>query len=565
MSTSDYKSVRVPVIPLDYNSRFLAEKKEILFDYNTGQLYVVSAEDKNVIFNITDVVLEKAKEGIDLDNLIINVEGIGDVNLSEYIEYLNKYNLTLSDNDPKQYYAPTVKFDNMSIILRDGVATVAGFEHADNDTYAIKHDNQIKWIPRPDILNAAPGVTGILPEANGGTGQSNLGNVTVGCAEALSSWKYRPTTANNTFADTRVRYYIASSSMITAKPPSDGAILHLPWDSGSWDTQLFISDVDATVAVRAQNGVNDWSKSTGWKKLAFADDVPVKNGTGASGTWGINITGTATKATQDGNGANIADTYLKKAGDTVTGTLNVPTQATTDNSTKVANTAFVQSAVDNKVSQLVNSAPETLDTLNELSNVLGNDPNFATTVTNMIGQKLNKAGDTITGPILYSNTPNGDTELPNKAYVDSAINSAVVAVTQTLSDNMHAQYPVGSYIYSDKADNPATYLPYMSDTTWVQTAAGRVLIGAGTADSGTVYTAGQTGGEEKHKLTIDELAAHSHVVYAGYGSTSTAELDSPMTNRNSVSSDRITSSVGGNMPHNNMEPYKVVYIFKRAS
>ena len=55
----------------------------------------------------------------------------------------------------------------------------------------------------------------------------------------------------------------------------------------------------------------------------------------------------ATKADNDGNGANIAYTYLKKAGDTVTGTLNVPTQAITDNSTKVANTAFVQSAVNN--------------------------------------------------------------------------------------------------------------------------------------------------------------------------------------------------------------------------
>ena len=158
MSTSDYKSVRVPVIPLDYNSRFLAEKKEILFDYNTGQLYVVSAEDKNVIFNITDVVLEKVREGIDLDNLIINVEGIGDVNLSKYIEYLNKYNLTLLDNDSKQYYAPTVKFDNMSIILRDGEATVAGFKHAGNDTYAVKQDNQIKWVPRTD--------TGVLDRLN---------------------------------------------------------------------------------------------------------------------------------------------------------------------------------------------------------------------------------------------------------------------------------------------------------------------------------------------------------------------------------------------------------------
>lgn len=110
-----------------------------------------------------------------------------------------------------------------------------------------------------------------------------------------------------------------------------------------------------------------------------------------SGDISINTTiNTATKATQDGNGANIANTYLKKSGDTVTGALNVPTQATTDNSTKVANTAFVQSAVDSKVSQLVNSAPKALDTLNELSNALGNDPNFATTVTNMIGQKADK-------------------------------------------------------------------------------------------------------------------------------------------------------------------------------
>ena len=80
------------------------------------------------------------------------------------------------------------------------------------------------------------------------------------------------------------------------------------------------------------------------------------------------------------------NSYLPLTGGTVTGTLNVPTQAITDNSTKVANTAFVQSAV----SQLVNSAPATLDTLNELSNALGNDPNFATTVTNMIGQKADK-------------------------------------------------------------------------------------------------------------------------------------------------------------------------------
>lgn len=46
--------------------------------------------------------------------------------------------------------------------------------------------------------------------------------------------------------------------------------------------------------------------------------------------------------------------------------------------------------VDTKISGLVNSAPETLDTLKELSDALGNDPNFATTVANQIGTKASK-------------------------------------------------------------------------------------------------------------------------------------------------------------------------------
>lgn len=46
--------------------------------------------------------------------------------------------------------------------------------------------------------------------------------------------------------------------------------------------------------------------------------------------------------------------------------------------------------VDNKVAGLVDSAPATLDTLNELAAALGDDPNFATTVTNQIGGKVDK-------------------------------------------------------------------------------------------------------------------------------------------------------------------------------
>lgn len=51
--------------------------------------------------------------------------------------------------------------------------------------------------------------------------------------------------------------------------------------------------------------------------------------------------------------------------------------------------AYTKTEVDNKVAGIVNSAPETLDTLKELATALGNDPNFATTVSSQIGKKAN--------------------------------------------------------------------------------------------------------------------------------------------------------------------------------
>ena len=48
------------------------------------------------------------------------------------------------------------------------------------------------------------------------------------------------------------------------------------------------------------------------------------------------------------------------------------------------------SYVDSKIANIVNSAPETLDTLNELAKALGNDPNFATTISTQLGNKADK-------------------------------------------------------------------------------------------------------------------------------------------------------------------------------
>ena len=62
---------------------------------------------------------------------------------------------------------------------------------------------------------------------------------------------------------------------------------------------------------------------------------------------------------------------------------------------------------DTAISNLVDSSPATLDTLNELAAALGDDPNFATTVATNIGTKVSKSGDTMTGALTVSTSGSG--------------------------------------------------------------------------------------------------------------------------------------------------------------
>ena len=76
------------------------------------------------------------------------------------------------------------------------------------------------------------------------------------------------------------------------------------------------------------------------------------------------------------------------------------TRAAGTNNTQLATTAFVTGAI----SDLVDSAPGTLDTLNELAAALGDDAAFSTTVTNSIATKLPLAGGTLTGDLLIDSS-----------------------------------------------------------------------------------------------------------------------------------------------------------------
>jgi len=87
------------------------------------------------------------------------------------------------------------------------------------------------------------------------------------------------------------------------------------------------------------------------------------------------------------------------ASPTFTGTVTVPTPLAGSNTTAAASTAFVNTAISTAVSNLINGSGSALDTLKELADALGNDANFASTVTTNLALKAPLASPTFTGTV----------------------------------------------------------------------------------------------------------------------------------------------------------------------
>ena len=108
---------------------------------------------------------------------------------------------------------------------------------------------------------------------------------------------------------------------------------------------------------------------------------------------------------------NVAAAGAVMEGDTSTASMSFVVDEdnmASDLDTKVPTQQSVKAYVDTSVAGVVDSAPATLDTLNELAAALGDDANFATTVSTSIGEKLPKAGGTMTGNIVFNSTQTFD-------------------------------------------------------------------------------------------------------------------------------------------------------------
>ena len=175
-----------------------------------------------------------------------------------------------------------------------------------------------------------------------------------------------------------------------------------------------------------------------------------------------------------------------------------------------------------------------------------NDPTDSTQAANKnyVDKMLPKTGGAMTGAINMGTnritdlgTPAANTDAATKGYADLAA------------------YPVGAIYISTISTSPAS----LFGGTWEQLK-DRFLLGAG-----DTYSAGSTGGEAAHTLTVAEMPSHSHEVRcvrynsgAGPNVTGNGSLKY-------VHETFSTYSSGGDKPHNNMPPYLAVYMWKRVA
>ena len=139
--------------------------------------------------------------------------------------------------------------------------------------------------------------------------------------------------------------------------------------------------------------------------------------------------------------------------------------------------------------------------------------------------------------------------------------TTLTGVTATISN----AYPVGSlYMNATNSTNPATLLGF---GTWSSFGAGRVLIGIDSGDT-DFDTAEETGGSKTHTLSVAELPAHSHTISGNISRSGHSyehhQYNSRMPGENFDTNPSVSNTGSGNA-HNNVQPYIVVYMWKRTA
>lgn len=182
------------------------------------------------------------------------------------------------------------------------------------------------------------------------------------------------------------------------------------------------------------------------------------------------------------------------------------------------------------------------------------------TFSSTINASGNFVGQCVTGTWLQTVSA---TDLGRKPPKVAVIDESGWIYSRALSALiLEAVYPVGSIYISVNSTSPQT----LFGGTW-EAIQGKFLLGQSSA-----HTAGSTGGEETHTLTMGEMPEHTHPMYSGNaGGDSEWTPDKGSYLVDSVTQNKTTwwaqlgmNYAGGGASHNNMPPYLAVYMWKRT-
>jgi len=185
-------------------------------------------------------------------------------------------------------------------------------------------------------------------------------------------------------------------------------------------------------------------------------NLTVFNTSGANDLTALTVSGFAshTQPLQKWVASSSTVASISPAGVVTADSVSLTTYPTTTNITEGTRLYYTNERADARVAigiaALVDSAPATLDTLNELAAALGDDPNFATTITTALGNKLNTADFTSTANTwLATKTADNLSEgATNKYYTDAKVDARIATTSiDALSDVATSGAVAGQQFY----------------------------------------------------------------------------------------------------------------------
>jgi len=132
-------------------------------------------------------------------------------------------------------------------------------------------------------------------------------------------------------------------------------------------------------------------------------------------------------------------------------------------------------------------------------------------------------------------------------------------IQRKIVQNVSEGIAIGGIYTSVDSVNPGTSLGY---GTWTAFGTGRTLVGIDTGDT-DFDVVEETGGVKTHTLTTAEIPSHTHPTLTGQSTDGAAVIGSSAGGSNIYT--LATSATGGGTAHTNVQPYIVVYMWKRTA